>query len=217
MRMKIHYSFGAKAAVSVNSLLAAVLLCAGQCFSLVVFAAAGEKVYYRYINTQGTPVINSSIPPEYAQKGYEVVTASGVLVKTVSPALSGADVARQAAQKVAEEERIEWDTQLLRRYSRAADIETAKKRKLAELEGNITILKSNQRSLKLQMVAEQARAADMERAGRAVPESWVAAISEFKNQTEIIEQQIIERRKDYDAVAAKFDDDIARFRVLRPE
>jgi hypothetical protein len=178
---------------------------------------AAERVYYRYINEKGSQVIEHSISPEYAQKGYEVVTASGKVIKVVPPALSGEEAAKYNAAKAEAERLAEWDAKLTRRYSKVADIEAAKKRKLVELEGNITILKGNLRGIKSQVAQQQARAADIERAGREVPEAVVNNIQALEKEVVITEQQITLRQDEFNQVAARFDKDMERFRVIRPD
>jgi hypothetical protein len=178
---------------------------------------AAERVYYRYINEKGSQVIEHSISPEYAQKGYEVVTASGKVIKVVPPALSGEEAAKHNAAKAEAELLAEWDAKLTRRYSKVADIEAAKKRKLVELEGNITILKGNLRGIKSQVAQQQARAADIERAGREVPEAVVNNIQALEKEVVITEQQIDLRQDEFNQVAARFDKDMERFRVIRPD
>src|SRR5688572_1775938 len=85
------------------------------CRSLIMYVLAGSmaiaiaapkpedswgKVVYRYKNAQGITVMDSSIPPEYVSKGYEILSLGGKILKVVPPALVG-----EAAEK-AREERI---------------------------------------------------------------------------------------------------------------
>ncbi|BFM13916.1 hypothetical protein R50073_00990 [Maricurvus nonylphenolicus] len=200
---------------TLSSLLQAGVL--GVCITLApALSQAAERVLYRYVNEKGVKVMNHSIPPEYAQKGYEVVTPSGKVIKVVPPAISREEAAKRNAQKAEADRLAEWDAKLTRRYSRVADIEAAKKRKLQELEGNITILEGNLRGLKSQVAQQQGRAADSERAGRQVPEAVINTIKALEEEVAITEFQISQRREEYNEIAARFDRDIERFRVIRP-
>lgn len=43
--------------------------------------------YYRYRNAEGVKVISHSIPPEFSQSGYEILSATGRVIRVVPPAL----------------------------------------------------------------------------------------------------------------------------------
>ncbi len=178
-------------------------------------ALAAERVFYRYTNEDGVRVINNSIPPEYAQKGYEVVNMSGHVLKTVEPAVAPEDAARANAEREERERLAAWDADLLRRYSSIKDIEAAKTRRLRDLETNLSILRSNIANLQTQIRAEQAKAADLERKGRQVPQSVLVKISNLQIEVEDARAQVEVRLKDYDAVAARFDRDIERFKTIQ--
>ena len=149
------------------------------------------------------------------QKGYEVISATGKVVRVVAPVAAGEVAAQREAERAERARLAEWDQQLLRRYSRVEEITSAKQRKLAELEGNIAILQSNLRGLKLQIIDQQARAADIERSGRKVPPGIIQAIESLEAEQTITEQQIVLRRDEFEEVAARFDRDIERFREIR--
>lgn len=178
---------------------------------------AAQKVYYRYINDQGVLVIEHSIPPEYVQNGYQVVTITGHVIKTVEAALTSEEVERQA--KAREYARVlnDWDTELKRRYSSVHDIEAAKGRKLAELDGNIAILRGNVRNLKAQIADEQAVAANSERQGRKVSQAILDTLKGFEEELSLTNKLIADREEQYTEVAEKFDRDKERFGIIRPE
>lgn len=178
---------------------------------------AAQKVYYRYINDQGVLVIEHSIPPEYVQNGYQVVTITGQVIKTVEAALTSEEVERQA--KAREYARVlnDWDTELKRRYSSVHDIEAAKGRKLAELDGNIAILRGNVRNLKAQIADEQAVAANSERQGRKVSQAILDTLKGFEEELSLTNKLIADREEQYTEVAEKFDRDKERFGIIRPE
>jgi len=198
-----------------------VISCA---LSLVLMASAAawaekdkpRKVYYRYINESGNRVIQQSIPPEHAQKGYEVVTLTGDVIRVVPPAISSEEAERQRRAQE-EAERLEaWDTELKRRYSSVRDVEAAKQRKLAELNGSIAILEGNARSIKLQITQQHSTAADHERQGREVPKAVMEAITGLEEELASTEDLLGARKKQYKQVSDKYDRDRDRFKVIRP-
>lgn len=178
--------------------------------------AQSGKVYYRYQNDQGVQVLNHQIPPEYVQKGYEVVTSSGAVIKVVPPAPSAKDASQIESQRQREAQLAEWDEELRRRYSTVRDIEAAKQRKLVQVDGSIAILQGNVRNLKAQIAQQHAKAAKNERMGIAVPDSMLKTLEALEEELKLSEAQIQERERQYQQIEAKYDRDIERFKVITP-
>lgn len=194
-------------------LLCRVCLLSGLLLAPALTLAA-DKVFYRYINDQGVKVLHHSIPPEYAQKGYEVVSLSGKVIKTVPPAMSKDEVAKLEVEKRNQEALARWDKKLKRRYSRVADIEAAKKRKLSDLDANISILRSNISGINQQIREQQSKAASFERSGRPVPPSILKTIENLELELEDTEELVRLRLVELNEVAAKYDRDINRFKEI---
>lgn len=169
-------------------------------------AGADQRVYYRYLDENGVSVLDYSIPPEYAQKGYEIVKLSGEVVKTVPPALA-ADPETQARIEAAARMRKSFE-RLSRRYSSPDEIESAKQRKLANIDTNIAILNGNISGLEAQIEQIRAEAADVERAGRAVPEAHLQKLANTRAELASAKELLIVRKKEYDDAAARFDEDM---------
>ncbi|NHN37128.1 hypothetical protein G8764_07475 [Pseudomaricurvus alcaniphilus] len=195
-------------------LLAAALLLPGWALAA---NRAPVKTYYRYINDQGVKVINHQIPPEYVQKGYEVVSAHGVVLKIVDPAPTEEEAEAAERERARIEAQREWDEELLRRYSSLRDIEAAKQRKLAQIQTSINILESNISNIKSQIVTQQAKAADSERLGREVPKQILAAISGLEEELRHTREQADERQQLYQETIEKYERDKQRFDIIRPE
>ena len=161
--------------------------------------------------------MNFTLPPEYAQKGYEVVSMSGKVIKVVPPAMSVEEAAKQASAKQQAEVLAVWDKRLRLRYSSVADIESAKQRKLAEIESNVSILRGNLRSLKGEIAQHESRAANSERAGREVPQAILDTLAALRQKQDNIIGQIQQRKQESIELVERFDRDIERFKVIRPD
>lgn len=172
------------------------------------------KVFYRYINEEGAKVMNHSLSPEAAKRGYEVVSLTGIVLKVVPPALTPEQAAAAAAQKEQKRELEEWDASLLRRYSSVDDIEAAKQRKLADLEANMAILISNLNTIQSQIRAEYAKGAGFERRGQPVPEVVLTALDNLEAELEDTREKYIQREWEYEDVADKFEQDKERFNQI---
>ncbi len=177
--------------------------------------AAPDKVYYRYTNDKGVEVLNDSIPPEYVSKGYEIVSLNGTVVKTVPPAPSKEESQRLAEERKLRREQERLDAELRRRYSTVEDIRAAQKRRLADLQGNISILQSNLSNVRLQIKTLQTRAAGMERSGQEVSQGILDNLETLNKEEQDILVQIEQRKKEYEKVEDEFEQDIKRFEQLQ--
>jgi hypothetical protein len=146
--------------------------------ALLVLSAAPQLhavEMYRYVNNDGNVVLGYQVPVEDIKKGYEVLNEDGIVIKDVPRELTEEERKDREAQEkleleaAAEQERLRlWDESLLMRYSSVEDIEAARSRALSSLLINVSILKSNTRSLKQQVENYQSQAADIERRGGQV-------------------------------------------------
>jgi hypothetical protein len=184
-------------------------------------AQAGEVYLYRYLNPEGNTVINSVIPPEFVHGGYEVLKLNGTVYKVVPRAPTPEERANrsdEALREIADKEQAKrlakWDKSLLLRYSNMEDIVAARDRSLSELRIRISILRSNVRSLTLQVESSQARAADVERRGGTVPVEMVSAINALRDEIKETERSVAERVEETEVVAQGFERDMGRFAVV---
>ena len=194
--------------LGVSLLLSGVLL---SCCVQAAPAVPAGQITYRYVNDKGVTVLDrQGVPPQFIGKGYEVLNEQGRVVKVVPPAPSPEEMKRQLAEKA----RANSDAQLLRLYSTPEDVDRAKARKLAELDGLISVARGNLQSLRTQQANLQSQAADAERAGNQVPEHLVAQIENLKAE-QVHTQGDISRYQDARKQAeASFDADRARLSEL---
>ncbi len=194
----------------INLLILASVLC--------VSAQAVTKTVYRYKNSEGVTVMDNKIPAEFASKGYEILSTTGKVIKVVPPSLTKEEAEKQAAEKIAKEERLKADIELRRSYSRVADIDAAKDRNLQSLKANIGILKSTLEATKQERIVETGKAASLERSGRKINAMLLTKIESLEKKEHDITQQIIQREKELKAISDKFDDDKKRFiEITKPE
>ena len=187
----------------------------------VNLAAHAQGYLYRYRNDAGFTVIDHKIPPAYVHRGYEILNPDGTVRKVVPRELTEEERASRSSDAYLEQVEAEeterlrkWDESLLLRYSSIEDIEAARDRSLRELRIRISILRSNVRSLKLQVESNQTRAADIERGGRVVPVEIVSAIDGQQGEIIETERSIEERGREIEVVEQGFQRDMDRFVLL---
>ncbi|MCK9503104.1 MAG: hypothetical protein M0Q95_02830 [Porticoccaceae bacterium] len=171
--------------------------------------------FYRYYNAEGNQVMDFSIPPEYTDKGYEILSPSGRLLKKVpartdADALTAEDIAAQEAQK-------KEDAYILRSYSSLDDVDRARKRRLALVEREINILKGNIVEYRRRETELKERAAAYQASGQQAPDNITAILSELDGQQVSARKQLAERRRQYRDVAIRFEHQRQRLQELRPE
>ena len=162
------------------------------------------------------------MPVEFIAKGYEVLDENGRVIEIVPRQLTAEEmddqdlIARLKRDAIVEKQRLaEWDQQLLLRYSTVEDIEAAHQRALSELKIRLSILASNQRSLKARLESYLARIAEAERRGREASEADLRSIAAIRREIETNAKSITERRLQSEEVTASFEQDKERFAQIQ--
>ena len=172
---------------------------------------AGAAELYRYVNDKGVTVLDRlGVPPQFIGNGYEVLNEQGRVVKVVPPAPSEAERQRLAEEKAM----ASSDAQLQRLYSTVDDVERARVRKLEEIDGQTSVAKANQQSLRTQQAAFQAQAADIDRAGRQVPEHLLVQIDNLRAEQANLDKEIRRYADMRKQVDASFQADKQRLKYL---
>ncbi|PIE39044.1 MAG: hypothetical protein CSA53_03525 [Gammaproteobacteria bacterium] len=194
------------------------------CACLVAVMASEPSVareLYRYVNEQGNTVIDYQVPAELIQNGYEVLSEGGAVLRVVPRqlteeemrTLSDRERSARDAKEMRERQR-KRDESLLLRYSSVEDIEAARERALGELRIRITMLRSNNRSLKTKVEAEQLKAANIERGGGTVSVNTVTRIDDLQQEIAMTDNAIKDREQEIVEVEKSYQKDIDRFKVL---
>ncbi|WP_448683533.1 DUF4124 domain-containing protein [Pseudomonas nicosulfuronedens] len=190
-----------------GAMLAGQLAAAGK----PAASAGGAVEMYRYVNDKGITVIDRlGVPPQYIGKGYQVLNDQGRVIREVPPAPTAAEI----EQRKADAARASSDQQLMRMYTSVEDVDRARDRKLAELDGLTSVAKGNLQSLKMQQANLQARAADQERAGRPVPDDLVAQLGNLRSDEQRLQQDIARYQQLREQAVSSFTEDRARIAQL---
>ncbi len=170
-------------------------------------AAYSETYLYRYENDKGVNVLNHTIPPQYAQKGYEILSTAGQLIRRVDAAPTDGAVAKENSVRMLREKYAI----LKRRYSSPEDIEAAKRRRLANINTNISILRGNIGGINIRIDNLRSQAADSERSGRDVSSALLTQLRDTKAELSVSEDALSLRLEEYQAVSDQYDGDLATF------
>lgn len=179
--------------------------------SITANAQANTKTLFRYVNSAGVTVVDSAIPPQYVAQGYQIISLSGKVVKTVPAALTPEQAKAREIEEKQRLRREQEDYQLRRSYSNLDDIEAAKVRNLQMLESSIAILKRNREIAERQLLAARTSATNIERSAKVAPAPLLSSIESYEKEILNLDGLLIERRAEHAAVAAKFEADKQRF------
>ena len=189
--------------------------------SLVNVSYAQELTYYRVINEKGTMELKSALTPAEVKRGYAIVTLSGHIVKEVPAELNDEEYAQLSDERKAHDLKTQQENEsrlknesLLLRYSNVEDLTSERKRKLAEFDVRISILRSNMMSLKDQVERQQSRAANIERTGREVPVVIRNNIDELEQKLNEANTSLKSMKTEKESVAERYSLDITLFNQL---
>ena len=163
------------------------LLALGVWSAGISYAADKVVEYYRYTDERGITVINrQGVPAHLIGNGYEVLSEQGRVLRVIPRAPTPEEYKKMQA----DQEQAKSYRHLLRLYTRTEAIERARDRKIADVDGQISIARGNllsTRSLKSDL---QRQAASQERAGRQVPANVLKQIEEVSVDEQRLQQQI---------------------------
>lgn len=175
---------------------------------------------YRYTDENGQIVISSTIPQEATKRGYDILSNNGRVIKTIPPAPTEEEIAAREAEKQRQKELAEQrekDRALLKRFSHPDQAVKAMHRKIRELEGLIQLKRGNISVISSQLDSEQSRAANMERAGREIPEATLEKIRRLESQIRDIEREITSQTQEIEELRKAFEADIERLEEVTGE
>ena len=186
----------------------------------LLFAAGAQATMYRYTDENGRLVVSNTIPQEATKRGYDILSNNGRVVETVAPAPTAEEIAAREAEKERQKQleiQQEQDRLLLKRFSHPDQAVRAMHRKIRELEGIIQLKRGNISVISSQLDSEQSRAADMERAGRDIPETTLEKIRRLEAQIRDIEREISAQRQDIGKMKRAYEEDIKRLEEITGE
>lgn len=172
---------------------------------------------YRYTDDNGQLVISNTVPSDATSRGYEILNDQGRVVETIAPAPTEEELAARAAaeeRKLEEERQRKADAKLLRRYSHPDEAVRAMHRKLQELQSLNQLKRGNIGVIINQLDEEQARAADLERSGREIPQATLDKIERLQAQIREIEREIAAQNAEIETIREAYIRDIERLETV---
>jgi chromosome segregation ATPase len=182
-------------------------------------AVAGIKCW---TNKDGVRECGNAVPPEYAQQKTEVKDAFGVTVKESGPAKTIEELEAERATEQARmqearaaKEREKRDRVLLDTFASEDDLVLTRDGQIAHLDSQIRLTQSHIDKLIKNLDRMIERAAEAERKGDEPSADLTDNIASLRAQIAENEEFIATKHQEQEAIRARFDADIARFRELK--
>ena len=198
------------------------LLVFALCALLVTPSDAAQ--FYRFKDKNGITVVRDYLPPEVAQKGYEIVDERGTVVETVAPRLTMQQLQeereRERQLELEQRKRIDEkkrDALLLRQFSTVDQIIRNQNSQLAGIDINIGIQRGRNNLLKVQLKELQRRAADYERRSQPIPETLATNMARTDDQIQGNLGTIAQYESEKQTVRDQYQKDIVRFKELKAQ
>ncbi len=161
---------------------------------LILFGvSAHASKMFRYKNEDGIEVISYTIPTDRVRYGYDIVDAQNNLIERVEPQLS--EEAYQA--KLAHEKRVNECNKMRNRvrklYQFETDIDYAEQQGLESIDQAIGNLQANLAVAESQLQEFEGQAAQMDIAGKRIPNMLLDNIERAKIQVSTFNEEIDKR------------------------
>jgi len=194
--------------------------------SACAFAASSSQQHnrYRWKDAEGNLHFDDALPLEALQYGYDVVNSQGVLVKHVDRVKSAEEMKadQEAARKAAEQKRAvdaqaKTDQQLLAAYPTEQELTSAQHAQLDMIEQNIRSTQISLQSQEKGLSEMLSHAAELDRAGKPVPDALKQQIESLRKNVEKQKAYIARKEQEKADAAKQFDTDLAHYREVQAQ
>lgn len=189
--------------------------------ALPVGDLAAGKVY-KWVDDNGEVHYGDRIPPEYSQQGHTELNKQGITVNTTVGSKTGEQLTEEQRkqQALADEKRHAAeqgvrDKALLGSYTSERDIIQVRDRKLATLEGEISMNAGYSQKLEQQLTAQRQKADQLAQQGAPAPEKLKKDMRDTEMQIEKYTRFIKSRQGEQAAIRQQAEHDLQRFRELK--
>lgn len=194
-------------------------------------AYAGQL--YRFPDENGVLTLSRSLPPEAAQKGYDILDDKNMrLIERVPPAPTEAEIAAMEAEQAQEQERRKQaeieakkaekqreiqarrDRTLLMTYSTEAELIAARDTDIGYREEKIKQHQAKLPGLQSRLEAVQKEAADRELSGGKITTNMQKRLDAAQEEIQVRKQAIRQYQAEIETLSEQYEQDLQRLRSL---
>ena len=197
--------------------ISVILLAIGLLFSLSALADI-----YRWKDENGKTHYSPTLPPEYSDKPYDILSDSGVLLKHVAdplaeqrgPAEEDEGDGELEPLRTDQEIRVRSDNLLLLRYHSEDDIREAMEVEVSQLGYDARLINQSLASVTTAIAAQVRNASNRQRAGMPADENLEKEINSLRNRLRRNEAELSGLEAREAKIRADFERDMERYRYL---
>lgn len=197
-----------------------ILILLASTTAVAAFAAGGVR--YKWRDADGNLHYSDSLPVDANVYGYDMVSAQGIVVKHVPPAMTPeqrvaakAEAATARSAKDEADRHARDDQQLLATNPTEADLLNSQQQQIEMIDLNIKSLGTGLQSLERSLTDLLGRAAELEREGNSVPARLTAQIADVRSKIDAQHKQLDRREADREKATRGFAEELDRYRELR--
>ena len=187
---------------------------------VVAFSTTVEAKLYKWVDDKGVTHYGEVIPPEYSNKSNALLSDQGRLIKKneeiniKDQRASEEDETKKRIDNEAKLEQSRKDKALQNTFSSEKEIDLARDRNLHQVESLISSIQSLQKAALARLKNYQQEAEERKRAGKKLPASLQADITESENKLAKLQLDLVKAQEKAAAVKASYESDKMRFREL---
>jgi hypothetical protein len=176
---------------------------------------------YHWVDEQGKTHFSDTIPPDQAKLQRETLNKTGQVVETISKAKTKEEFDQEQHTQALREEQENLiakqaaeDRVLLSTYRSVEDMNLTLNGRMQALDAQRLVAEGNLKRLQKQLEAQQKKAAENERNGRAVPKGLVDDIHSSEQQIQLSINEINSHITKKNQIKTEFEANIDRFKFL---
>ncbi len=189
---------------------------------------------YRFPDENGVLTLSRSLPPEAAQKGYDIIDDKTMrLIERVAPAPTEDEIEALKAEQAREAERQrlqaieakeaekarqkqrQYDRTLLLTYPTEADLIAARDRDIGYRQEQIDLLSEKLPTLQERLQTVQKEAAERELNGGKITPNMQKRLDAAQEEIQVRNQAIAKYQTEIEELKAQYQQDLERLRQLR--
>lgn len=187
---------------------------------VAAFSTTAEAKLYKWVDDKGVTHYGEVIPPEYSNKSNALLSDQGRLIKKneeINIKDQRANEEDETKKRIDNEAKLEQsrkDKALQNTFSSEKEIDLARDRNLHQVESLISSIQSLQKAALARLKNYQQEAEERKRAGKKLPASLQADITESENKLAKLQLDLVKAQEKAAAVKASYESDKMRFREL---
>jgi hypothetical protein len=182
----------------------------------------GGRNRYKWRDGQGNLHYDDALPDEALKFGYDVINASGIVVKHVDRPRTAEELAadkalseKVATAKRAQEDQLRKDQQMLAAYPSEQDLQNAQREQLAVIDQTVEATQASLQNQEKSLREILQHAADLERTNKPVPATVKQQIDSLSANIEKQKQYIAGKNAEKESSAKRFEAELAHYREVQ--